>query len=139
MALTRFLADTSVLVRLDRPLIEARVEPYRLARRLVRCAPVEFELGFMSRNAAELRDLSDELLGLPVVSVDEGTFRRALEVQILAAEKGIHRALSLVDLLVAAAAEIADLTVLHYDADFDRIAKLTGQPTEWVVKRGTAD
>ena len=29
------------------------------------------------------------------------------------------------------------LTVLHYDADFDLIAEITGQPTEWVVPRGS--
>jgi hypothetical protein len=31
------------------------------------------------------------------------------------------------------------LTVLHYDGDYDMIAKVTGQPTEWVVPRGSAD
>ncbi len=41
------------------------------------------------------------------------------------------------DLLVAACAEEAELTVLHYDADFDRIAKLTGQPAQWMVRRGS--
>jgi predicted nucleic acid-binding protein len=41
------------------------------------------------------------------------------------------------DLIVAAAAEEASLTVLHYDADFDQIAKVTGQPVEWVVPRGS--
>lgn len=29
------------------------------------------------------------------------------------------------------------LVVLHYDADFERIAAVTGQPNEWVVPRGT--
>jgi predicted nucleic acid-binding protein len=41
------------------------------------------------------------------------------------------------DLLMAAAAEAAGLRALHYDADFDRIAEVTGQPVEWVVWRGT--
>jgi predicted nuclease of predicted toxin-antitoxin system len=50
--------------------------------------------------------------------------------------KSQHRAVSLPDLLVAACAEANDLVVLHYDADFDRIAKVTGQPTQWVVPRG---
>jgi Arc/MetJ family transcription regulator len=35
------------------------------------------------------------------------------------------------------AAEVAGLTVLHYDADFDRVARITGQPVEWVVPRGS--
>jgi hypothetical protein len=36
-----------------------------------------------------------------------------------------------------AAAESAGLIVLHYDADYDRIAAVTGQPVEWVVPRGS--
>jgi predicted nucleic acid-binding protein len=36
-------------------------------------------------------------------------------------------------------AEAHDLTVLHYDADFELIADVTGQPQEWIVPRGTAD
>lgn len=43
------------------------------------------------------------------------------------------------DLLIAAAAESLGLTVLHYDADFDRIAAVTGQPCEWVVPAGSVD
>jgi predicted nucleic acid-binding protein len=33
-------------------------------------------------------------------------------------------------------AEVEGLTVMHYDADFDRIAEITGQPTQWVVEAG---
>jgi len=43
------------------------------------------------------------------------------------------------DLLIAAAAEVNDLTVLHYDADFDRISTLTEQRCEWVVPAGSVD
>ena len=34
------------------------------------------------------------------------------------------------DLIVAATAELAGLTVLHRDEDFELIADITGQPTE---------
>ena len=34
---------------------------------------------------------------------------------------------------------VMDLTVLHYDQDFDLIAECTGQPTEWIVPRGEID
>jgi predicted nucleic acid-binding protein len=43
------------------------------------------------------------------------------------------------DLLIAAVAEAASLTVLHSDADFDHIAAVTGQPTQWIVERGSID
>jgi len=41
--------------------------------------------------------------------------------------------------LIAAAAEQGDLILLHYDADFDLISRVTGQPCEWVVPAGTVD
>jgi predicted nucleic acid-binding protein len=34
------------------------------------------------------------------------------------------------DLIIAATAELAGLTVLHMDKDFDLIAGVTGQPAE---------
>jgi predicted nucleic acid-binding protein len=61
---------------------------------------------------------------------------RAFEVQGLLADRGQHR-LPIPDLVIAAAAESADLTVLHYDADFERIAEVTGQAHDWVVPRGS--
>ncbi|MGB3687069.1 MAG: PIN domain-containing protein [Ornithinimicrobium sp.] len=43
------------------------------------------------------------------------------------------------DLLIAAVAQARSLVVLHYDADFDHIAAVTHQPTEWIVPRGSLD
>lgn len=54
----------------------------------------------------------------------------------LLALRGQHR-LPIPDLIIAACTERAGLTVLHYDADFERIAGVTHQPHEWVVQRGT--
>ena len=61
---------------------------------------------------------------------------RAVEVQELLAETGRHR-IPVNGLVVAAAAELAGLVVLHDDNDFDTIAAVTGQPAEWIVPRGT--
>lgn len=33
----------------------------------------------------------------------------------------------------------AGLSVLHYDADYDRIAAVTNQPAEWIAPAGTLD
>ena len=43
---------------------------------------------------------------------------------------GQPRAPSIPDLIIAATAELAGLTVLHLDKDFDLIAEITGQPME---------
>ncbi len=39
--------------------------------------------------------------------------------------------------LIAATAEAASLTILHYDADFDLIASVTGQSCKWIVPAGS--
>jgi predicted nucleic acid-binding protein len=73
----------------------------------------------------------------PFVPMDQAVLDRAVAVQDVLAERSQHRGVKIADLLVAAAAEAADLVVLHYDHDFDLIAEVTGQATEWVVPSGT--
>lgn len=63
---------------------------------------------------------------------------RALQVQHLLAQRS-QRGRKIPDLLVAAAAEESNLTVLHYDADFDLISAVTGQQTQWVVPSGSIE
>lgn len=92
---------------------------------------------FSARNHEDHRRIRHRRqLAYARVPLDETIFERAIEVQGRLALRGHHR-LPIPDLIVAAAAEAADLVVLHYDAHFERIAAVTGQPTEWVVPRGT--
>lgn len=137
MALRYALADTSVVNRFSEPAVAAALGDDVVAGRVALCAPVTFEVCYSARNAAELVAMRDALGALPSVPMRQATFERALEVQVALAERGAHRAASLVDLLVAAAAEAHDLTVVHYDADFDLIASVTGQAVDWVVPAGT--
>lgn len=76
------------------------------------------------------------LAAFRLVDTTSGHIRRAVQVQRLLAERS-HRGRKIPDLLIAATAEEHDLAVLHYDADFDLIAAVTGQRTEWVVPAGT--
>jgi predicted nucleic acid-binding protein len=71
--------------------------------------------------------------------MDQRDWRRALEIYGLLAAQGhaLHRSVKHPDILIAAAAERAGITVVHYDKDFDTIANLTGQPTRWVASRGS--
>lgn len=55
---------------------------------------------------------------------------RAVEVQLALVERVQHRVPSIPDLLIAASAERSDLSVLHFDKDFELIAEITNQPTE---------
>lgn len=134
-----YLADTSVFARLTKPPVAAAFAPLAAAGQVGLCAPVAFELGYTARNKQDYKAMADRLLSFPSVHITDAEHRRALEVQEVLCSRGQHRALSLVDALVAAIAEARDMTVLHYDADFELVAKLTKQKHKWVVERGTAD
>jgi hypothetical protein len=71
--------------------------------------------------------------------MSESDFVRAEDVITQLARRGHHRALSLPDLLIAAAAERSQLVVLHYDGDYDVIAAVTGQRVEWVAPKGGSE
>ncbi len=137
MALTH-LVDTSVLTRLGRPQIRAAVEPAATRGELARAGISDLEIGYSARSAAEWDRLMAALQVLELVETTSDHLRRARQVQRLLAAKH-QRGRKVPDLLIAAAAEARALTVLHYDADFDRIAAVTGQSCEWVVPAGSAD
>ncbi|KNE80713.1 MULTISPECIES: PIN domain nuclease [Streptomyces] len=70
--------------------------------------------------------------------VPDGTLQRAREVQELLTDHGEHRSAGPVDLMVAAVAGLTDMTLLHYDRDFETIARRTQQPTCWLADPGSA-
>jgi predicted nucleic acid-binding protein len=134
------LVDSSVVARADKPAVASVLEPKLSAGLLASCSVTDLEQLFSVRTGLEHRERrADLVLRFVRVPIDQATLERAVDVQALLADRGQHRAASIPDLLVAAAAERAGLTVLHYDADFDLIATVTGQPTEWVVPRGSVD
>jgi predicted nucleic acid-binding protein len=104
---------------------------------VARCTPTDLEAGFSSMSPASHRALRDTRAGWPFVAMDQGVLDRAVAVQDALAERGQQRGARIADLLVAAAAEAAGLVVLHYDHDFELIAEITAQPTEWIVPAGT--
>jgi hypothetical protein len=67
---------------------------------------------------------------MPVEYLTPAIEDRAVQVQLLLADRGQHRAPSIPDLVIASCAERAGLTVLHMDKDFELIAEVTGQPVE---------
>jgi predicted nucleic acid-binding protein len=134
------LVDNSVIARTGKPLVAAALEPKVLGGLLASCSITDLEQLFSARSGEEHRTRrADVALRYVRVPLDQQVFDRAVEVQGLLAERAQHRAASIPDLVVAAAAERAGLTILHYDADFELIAAVTGQPTEWVVPRGSID
>jgi predicted nucleic acid-binding protein len=133
-----YLADKSALAR-RQARVEVRkvLDPLLLEGAIATCGIVELEMLYSARSPAIYKALAEALRGMPRVALEEECVRRALEVQAMLAKRSQHRAVPLPDLLIAACAERAGLTVLHYDADYDRIAKFTSQPVQWVVPRGS--
>lgn len=133
--MTSWLIDKSALVRLARsPDITKWTE--RIQRRLVRISTLtRLEVGYSARNAEDLRvSLHDPpVASMPIEHLTPTMEDRATVVQALLADRGQHRAPSIPDLLVAAIAEISQLTVLHVDKDYELIADVTGQPIERLV------
>jgi hypothetical protein len=129
---TSWLIDKSALVRLGAS-PDAAQWADRIERGLVRIATVtRLEVGYAARSGQELRAglRRPPLASMPAEYLTPAIEDRAVEVLALLADRGQHRAPSLPDVIIAATAELAALTVLHLDEDFEIIADLTGQAVE---------
>ena len=100
---------------------------------------VRLELLWGGRDAADVAAIRLELDALREAPMGERVWHRATDVFELLAERGPlhHRQVGIPDLLIAAAAELAELPVLHYDRDFERIAEVTGQPVRAIAPLGS--
>ena len=132
MAVVTWLIDKSALVRLADSR-DAATWATRIERGLVRITTVtRLEVGYSARSGTDLRAglRRPPLAAMPVEYLTPAIEERAVDVLALLADRGHHRAPSIPDLIIAATAELAGLTVLHHDKDFDLIAEITGQPLE---------
>jgi predicted nucleic acid-binding protein len=129
---TDWLIDKSALVRLAAS-PDAAEWAARIERGLIRITTVtRLEVGYSARSGPDLRAglQGPPVSAMPVEYQTPAIEDRAVEVMARLADRGQHRAPSIPDLIVAATAELAGLTVLHVDKDFDIIAGITGQPLE---------
>jgi predicted nucleic acid-binding protein len=132
VGVTGWLADKSALARLAAS-PDAAEWAGRIGRGLVRLTTVtRLEVGYSARSGRDLRAglRQPPLASMPVEYLTPAIEERAVEVLALLADHGQHRAPSVPDLIIAATAELAELTVLHVDKDFELIAAITGQPVE---------
>ena len=130
--MTDWLIDKSAFVRLFRS-PDAATWASAIERGLVRISTVtRLEIGYSAQSIKELRReiAMPPLASMPVEYLTPSIEDRAVEVQLALVERGQHRAPSIPDLLIAATAERAGLSVLHLDRDFELIAEFTGQPTD---------
>ncbi len=137
--MTLFCVDTSAWHHSTNPDV-AREWNQLLERDLLAiCDQVRLEILWSARSAEDYAALAEELSGLHIIPTDSSTFERALKVQRdLSRAGGLHhRSVKIADLVIAAAAETGEAIVLHYDTDYDRISKITGQSTQWIAPRGS--
>ena len=83
--------------------------------------------------------MAHSLTGVPLISMTAADWVRARDVQSLLAHqrRGQHKSVEIPELLIAATAERAGLTLVHYDQDCETIGSVTGQSMRWVAERGT--
>ncbi|MBN1170688.1 MAG: PIN domain nuclease [Micromonosporaceae bacterium] len=141
MTPVRFLLDTSALARILRsPAARERWESQITAGLVAVCPIIELEVLYTARSKADREEILDLLnAAFAWVPMPERVFARAAEVQAALTAQGTHRSASAVDLLVAAAAELQSLTLVHYDHDFDQVTAVTGQPACWLAPPGSLD
>lgn len=128
----RFLVDKSAWARANTPSVGRLLEALAEADGLATCAITNLEVLYSASSLDDYEKLRDELAGLEDLPVGSPHLERALEVQRTLAMTGHHR-IPLPDLIISAVAESASATVLHYDADYERISEVTGQSHRWVV------
>jgi predicted nucleic acid-binding protein len=137
----QFLVDTSGLVRLLRHTeLREQWEQQVSTGLIATCAITELELLYTARSKADREQLLSLLRdAFGWVVMPDRSFERADEVQAAMTDCGSHRSAGPVDLLTAAAAEAHGLILVHYDADFLKVAEVTGQPMRWIADPGSID
>ena len=128
MGMTRYLADKSALARLHLPAVREELEPL-ITRALVGiCAVTELEMLYSARDIQERARMKEQLeASLDRVDIPEDIWEQAADIQEALSEQAQHRSASIPDLIVAATARARGLEILHYDRDFDTIARFTEQ------------
>jgi len=107
------------------------------AGRVLVCELVRLELIRLTPNHERAGDLARRLAAFDSVPMPESLWSRARDVQLAMSAAADHRRVPPPDLLLAAAAELARVPILHYDRDYERVAAVTHQEHAWFVQDGT--
>jgi hypothetical protein len=105
--------------------------------RVLVCDLIVMELVRLAPNEARARELAERLGAFEALAMPESLWPRAREVQLAMAANGDHRRVPPADLVIAITAELANVPLVHYDRDYERIARVTRQPHSWFVPAGT--
>jgi len=124
--------------RISYPSVADRLRPLIANQLVASCGAIEVEALYSARDPSDYEvQRTRRATIFTYLATEEADWQQALEIQRELAKRSQHRGPRVPDLVIAAVAFRYGLTLLHYDSDFDRIAELTGQATEWVVPRGS--
>jgi len=140
-AARRYLLDNSAFARSEHPAVASSLRQAVAEGKLVACGPFVAEALYSARHETQLRELREELTeAMPSIEIDEGVWRLARNAQLALATVApqFHRRPP-TDYLIAAAAHAHRLGILHYDRDYDVIAKHGGLEFEsrWIAEGGS--
>ncbi|MBA2348682.1 MAG: PIN domain-containing protein [Solirubrobacterales bacterium] len=109
------------------------------ADRVVICAPVQLELLYSARTRSEVSRLDERLSVFRELPITRGTFSAARHAMLELAATGSdgHHRVPLQDILIAACAAEQGCAVLHYDAHFDRLARVMSFTSIWAAPAGS--
>jgi predicted nucleic acid-binding protein len=123
---------------MTQPEVAARLAPLIEAGLVATTAQLDAEALYSARNSAEYEQLwSDRRLAYEYLPTNDEHWQTALNAQRQLASTGRHRAVGMADLLIAVLADTYDVTLIHYDADFEIAAEVLPFQHQWVMERGT--
>ena len=138
--IARYVIDTSAAARMRSAPVGARLAPLIEAGLVATTAQLDAEALYSARSSEEYEQLwSDRRLAYEYLPTGDEQWQAALEAHRALARTGQHRSVGMADLLIAAVAAHHEVTVIHYDSDFETAAGVIPFEQRWVVERGTVD
>lgn len=132
-----YLVDTSAAARMQHSAVSQRIAPLIEAGLVATTAGLDAEALYSARTPVEYeRRWAVRRDAYEYLPTDDEHWHTALGAQRELARVGMHRSVGITDLLTAALAAAHNLTVLHYDADFDTAATVLAFEHQWVMPRG---
>jgi predicted nucleic acid-binding protein len=136
--IARYFIDTSAAARMTNHVVAERLGPLIEAGLVGTCAVLDAEALYSARSPEEYERLrSQRRLAYQYLPTNDEHWQLALDAQRQLAGAGLHRAVGIADLLVASVAQRHDVTVLHYDSDYEVVADLIGIVHRWVAPAGS--
>lgn len=131
--IARFLLDTSAAARMRLAAVADRLEPLISGGLVATCATLDAEALYSARSPVECEQVrGDRREAYEYLPTDDPHWQRAFDAQRTLARSGRHPAVGIAVPLTAVLAAHHEVTVLHYDSDFEIAAEVLDLEHRWV-------